>query len=733
MNMLMKTRNLFVCMAAFLVALVACQQEDFGAASLEVDATSITLPLDGGSESFTIKTTRDWTVAVEAVGNSSVDGITVSPSHGNPSHDAQTITVTAAKNTGRNRKAVIVIKASTESKEIAFSQNGELGNQMNVDEVMSSETGTALTIKNALVYGVNKRGFVIGDDTGLILVYDGTEKIVEGVEVGDKIDIDGTVGSYGIPQVIPTQIKVVSEGNDVPQLEPSVLTKDNMATADRSMVNYVEMEGIYVKSGDYHNIKIIGSNLQGSISYPLESLSLAEMEGEVIKIRGYYSGGTSEYYYNVLVTEVLEHKPLDADAKTVAEIHQAAADALLKAHGTVMGVHERGFVLSDGTGVIYVYTGSAPEAQVGNTVTVVGLKSVNYGVHQIVPLKTTVEGTVTVSYPAPVDLTTLSLLNAYSIDAARVAPDYVKVKGILDGLNITYEAEDGVSQNKMPLMNYTLENYDFLNGKEVAVSGYVVSYNSTKTPPTVGILVVDVESDPYLYVNKNAVSVLPSATSAEFNVKSNVAWTATADVEWLTVSPASGSGNGVVSLSFSEYTATDADRTATITVTAEGQEPVTVEFLQMKAVEGGVLTECVFTGWEFNVEGWSTTYEKHVVDFDVLTVTFEAANKQNEKEAVSDCPVTKGQPIIVKMKDGRTMSSLTMYLKQWNTKAQTATLYASTDGGETFAAESSAESSDFTLATSSLPDGTNAVKVTFSSADNQVGLSKILVVYKDAQ
>lgn len=720
-------------MLSAVLSLSACMQEDFGAASLEVGATSITLPLEGGSQTFTIKSTRDWNVTIESINGSDIEGITVSPSNGKPSHDAQTVTVYAEKNTGRNRTATIIVKASTESSEIKFSQKGELGNQMTVDEVISAPEGTEVTVKNALVYGVNTRGFVMGDETGLILVYDASEKIVEGVKVGDRVDIDGTTSTYGIAQVKPSKVTVLSSGNDVPVLDATVLTKDNIANADRSMVSCVEMEGIYIQSGNYHNVKIIGANVQGSISYPDESLGLDSMVGEVVKFRGFYAGGTTEYYYNILVTEILEHKPLDADLMTVEAIHAANRDVLVKAEGTVMGVHERGLVLGDETGVIYAYTNSLPDAKVGNEVTIIGLKDVNYGVHQIEPLKITVTDptTETPLYGTPVDLTTLTKLNAYNINADKVATDLVTVKGTLNGLNITYAAENGVNQNKMPLMNYTIESYDFLEGKEISVTGYIISYNSTKTPPTVGILVVDVQADPYLMVESDELSVLADATSAEIKVMSNVAWTASTDAEWVTLSPASSSNDGTVSLTFTEYTETAADRTATITLTGEGLEPVVVTFTQRKAVEGGVLAEYVLTGWPMGTTGWDTNYTKRTIEFEQAVVVMESANKQTQ--TITDCPVTKGAPITIKMKEGKEMVYLTVYFKQWNTKPQTATLYASTDGGETFLSDKAGESSDFTLVATALPDGANAAKITFSSQDNQIGLAKIEIVYKDKE
>ena len=731
----MKIKKLLIGIMASILCVTACQQADFGAASLEVSASSLTLPLEGGNATFTLTTSRDWTINVEALKGASLDGVAVSPANGKPSHDKQVVTVSAGKNNGKNRQFVLVVKASTYVKEIVVSQKGVLGNQMSVDEVMSSEAGTELTVRNALVYGINERGFVMGDDTGLILVYNESMTLVKDVKAGDKIDIEGTVGSYGIAQILPTRITVLSSGNEIPQLDPTVITKDNISMADRTMVNYVEMEGIYVKSGDYNNIKVIGSTISGSISYPIADLGLADMVGQVIKVRGFYSGGTSEYYYNILVTEILEHKDLDAETYTAAQAHEAATDALVKVQGTVMGVHEKGLVLGDDTGVIYVYTNTTPEAKIGNTVTIIALKSVNYGVHQLSPLKITVDDASeeTPSYGTPVDLTTLEKLNAYNVNADKVATDYVEVRGVLDGLNVTYAAENGVAQNKMPLMNYTIDSYEFLTGKAVTVFGYVVSYNGSKTPPNMGILVVKVDAEPYLFVGKGAVTALPDETSAEILVQSNVAWTATTAAEWLTISPAGATGDGTLTLSFSEYEDTSVNREAVVVISAEGLDPVEVKFTQTKAVEGGKLAEYDLVGWNFDGSNWDSSYAPRTISFDLATIKLAAANKQASGNTITDCPVTKGGDIEVIMAEGKEMVSITVYLKQWGTKTQTAKLYPSTDGGANYAEEAAVESKDFTLSATTLPAGTNAVKVGFSNKSNQVGLAKISIVYKDKE
>lgn len=124
---------------------------------------------------------------------------------------------------------------------------------------------------------------------------------------------------------------------------------------------------------------------------------------------------------------------------------------------------------------------------------------------------------------------------------------------------------------------------------------------------------------------------------------------------------------------------------------------------------------------------WGSNYAARTVVFENIgSVVFANANKQTT--TITDCPVTKGKTIELKMSGTNTLNSVTFNLKQWGTKAQTATLHTSTDGGSSYT-KTSTTSSNFVLTATSLPEGCNAVKVTFSSGSNQVGLQNIVINY----
>jgi hypothetical protein len=128
---------------------------------------------------------------------------------------------------------------------------------------------------------------------------------------------------------------------------------------------------------------------------------------------------------------------------------------------------------------------------------------------------------------------------------------------------------------------------------------------------------------------------------------------------------------------------------------------------------------------------WSTSYTKHEVAYDEATVTFASANRQTS--TITDVPVTKGGDVTLVLNDDYSnyaITSVTFNCTQWGSKTQTITLYYSADGGTTYSS-TGVTSSDFTISSSSLPAGTNAVKITFSSTSNQVGIASVSFTYAE--
>lgn len=205
--------------------------------------------------------------------------------------------------------------------------------------------------------------------------------------------------------------------------------------------------------------------------------------------------------------------------------------------------------------------------------------------------------------------------------------------------------------------------------------------------------------------------------------------------------------NGTVTLVYSDtftepLTASDytVDASA-VDMSTAGDYTVTVSYNANPSVKGDYTitvsnTSATSVTYSFafatmGSDGWSTSYADHDAVYNDTVVTIDLKSASRQTGTVTAYPVTKAGDVIVKLKGSKTMSAVTFSLTQWTTKAKTVSLQYSTDGGTTFKAMSPAvSSSDFTLTSSSLPSGTNAVKMVQGSTSNQVGLVSVEFTYR---
>ncbi len=121
--------------------------------------------------------------------------------------------------------------------------------------------------------------------------------------------------------------------------------------------------------------------------------------------------------------------------------------------------------------------------------------------------------------------------------------------------------------------------------------------------------------------------------------------------------------------------------------------------------------------------GWTSGYAQHSTTCTDGTITFVSASKQTG--TITDYPVTKGNPVTFVLSDNtKSLSSVSFTCRQWSSRAQTITLHYSTNSGSTYTS-TEITSTNFSISSSSLPTGTNAVKITFSSTSNQVGIQSM--------
>lgn len=192
------------------------------------------------------------------------------------------------------------------------SLNGDGGNETPAPEpvgktdiagVISAADGAAVETEG-LVVASYTRGVLLKDDTGYLLVYDGEKA---GAVVGDKINVTGSKTTYaGLAQIGSPVITVLSSGNEVAHPSPTVLDGAALdAQLNAAAVAYIEYTGVLTVSGNYYNVAVGGASAAvGSLSYPAESLGLADMNGKEIKVTGYYIGVSGTKYINTMVIAV---------------------------------------------------------------------------------------------------------------------------------------------------------------------------------------------------------------------------------------------------------------------------------------------------------------------------------------------------------------------------------------------------------------------------------------------
>ena len=128
---------------------------------------------------------------------------------------------------------------------------------------------------------------------------------------------------------------------------------------------------------------------------------------------------------------------------------------------------------------------------------------------------------------------------------------------------------------------------------------------------------------------------------------------------------------------------------------------------------------------------WGSSYLPHEVAYTDATAKFASANHQSG--TITDIPVSKGGDLeLVLVNDKKVISAVKFVCRQWTTKEQTIELLYSLDGGENYASfDPELTSDNFEIEHTSLPAGTNAVKISFSSASNQVGYECVKFDLKD--
>lgn len=210
----------------------------------------------------------------------------------------------------------------------------EKGDEKTVAQVVATTTenkDNAVTVK-AVVVGVGDGCVLIGDNTGVILVY--SSSAVKDLVVGDYVKVDGSIAFYqNVPQfaysaTVPVTVTKLSDTPDFDYKAPAVNNWGatevsaymDYTSATQLLGNHVKVQGSLAISGKYYNVTIPGitKGAGASICYPNAELKeqLATLDGKFIDITGYTLYISHDYMYlfveSVAESTVSEQDQLDA-------------------------------------------------------------------------------------------------------------------------------------------------------------------------------------------------------------------------------------------------------------------------------------------------------------------------------------------------------------------------------------------------------------------------------------
>lgn len=157
----------------------------------------------------------------------------------------------------------------------------------------------------AATYG---KGFLLTDGTGCILMY---ENKAPQVKEGDVVLASGPVSKYaGLMQMKDMQIEKIADGKYTRPAVQTLTGPDMDAYTSAPRISYVTYEGVLSitdngKGSYYYNVTVegTGSSKGGSISYPVDGMVDAALNGKKIIVTG-YAIGTSSGWVNTMATSV---------------------------------------------------------------------------------------------------------------------------------------------------------------------------------------------------------------------------------------------------------------------------------------------------------------------------------------------------------------------------------------------------------------------------------------------
>lgn len=329
------------------------------------------------------------------------------------------------------------------------------------------------------------RGFLLSDDSGQILVY---LNVKPNYTVGDIVTVEGTTSKYANVMQFGNTSVVTRSGraDSFSYPEPKEYTGAQLDAYVGKVdgFHYAKIVGELIIDGNYINLNVAGATKQGAISYPFDGVVDKSLHGKQVEVIGYLIGATSRY--NVMVTSV---EPVDA-ASTFSPVGEVALakPGEYAVKGQVIAKYQRGFLLSDGSGIILVFDKNGFDFVPGDIVKVSGAVTNYAGFNQFgtTPVcEKLADGTA----KAPTALS----LDATAMEEYLTAPfiAYVEYTGKLSVSGTYYNVIISGTDKCQGSIQYPIDGVidESLNGKQVTVEGYTLGVSGGKYINTMAVKV----------------------------------------------------------------------------------------------------------------------------------------------------------------------------------------------------------------------------------------------------
>ena len=202
-----------------------------------------------------------------------------------------------------------------------------------IAKVLDSPIDEVYQIEGTVV-GTHSKGFLVKDDTGIILTF----KKNHGIQTGDVVTVKGATSVYGGLKQFGETSEVTKKGTaSVTQPQPEEFGAAEFdAYVAAPCIKYVKYSGFLSSYQDniyqwHYNVAVEGTDVIGSLSYPNSTLNVTSYLDRNVIVTGYAIGvtGTDTRYLNTLVTSLefaeAEECPDESKAISVKELNERLA------------------------------------------------------------------------------------------------------------------------------------------------------------------------------------------------------------------------------------------------------------------------------------------------------------------------------------------------------------------------------------------------------------------------